>query len=248
MMALALALTGCKDAKNNSETAEPQQTGEKQEQNVKNEEAQEGNILEADDTTVQKADEEKATKPEQAKDTKPMVYCISDDGFLNIREFPIASSKILGKLLTGGEGAEYLASSGNWYFVRLKGTVGYVNSKYAKLVGLEESSMKVSGADKKVFYVVVGTYESLDEAKKAMIVQPDALDGSNVYRAKDKNGRTVFRMCPGCYYSRAEAQEQVQALNEYLGIKSWIWESDGVAPCVYQGIGLNGEPSQIGPE
>ena len=96
--------------------------------------------------------------------------------------------------------------------------------------------------------MVVGTYQSLDEAKKAMIVQPDALDGSNVYRGKDKNGRTVFRMCPGCYYSRADAQEQVKALNEYLGINSWIWESDGVAPCVYQGIGLSGEPSQIGPE
>ena len=197
--ALTLAMTGCKDAKNNGENADTQQTEEKQEQNVKGSDEQEGKIFDADNdskVTEQEA-EEKQEASKQEKNAKPMVYCISDDGFLNIREFPKASTKIVGKLLTGGDGAEYLGSSGDWYYVRYKGVEGYVNGKYARLTGLEESSMKVSGANKKVYYVVVGTYQSLDEAKKAMIVQPDALDGSNVYRGKDKNGRTVFRMCPG---------------------------------------------------
>ena len=249
IMAMALVLTGCKDAKNNGDAADSKQAEVKQEQDVKDDgDAQEGNIFDADETADPKETDNTQKASKQAKNTKPMVYSIADDGFLNIREYPKASAPILGKLLTGGEGAEYLGSSGDWYNVRYKGVEGYVNGKFAKLTGLEESSMRVAGANKKVYYVVVGTYSSLAEAKKAMIVQPDALDGSNVYRAKDKNGRTVFRLCPGCYYNRADAQEHAKGLNDFLDIGAWIWESDGVAPCVYQGIALNGEPSSIGPE
>ena len=259
MLALALALTGCKDTKNNVETADPQQNELKQEQNVKDDDAEEDMTLDTDDADDQKATEKKTSEektadektsdePQQAKNKSPMVYCTSNDGFLNIREYPNASAKILGKLLTGGAGAEYLGSSGNWYYVRYKGTEGYVNSKYAKLTGLEESSQRVAGSNRKVYYVVVGSYESLSEAKKAMYAQPDVLEGSNVYRAKDKNGRKVFRQCDGCYYSRSEAQEHVKGLNDFLDINAWIWESDGPAPCVYQGIGLNGEPSSIEPK
>ncbi len=255
-MAIALALTSCKDAKGNTEAAEQPKTEVEQEQTVKDNgeatkaktlDAAETDAPEAKDKQAKEAKDKQAVEGGQQSKKKAMVYCTSSDGFLNIREWPNVSGKILGKLLTGGEGAEYLGSSGNWYYVRYKGTEGYVNGKYARLTGLEESSLRVAGANKKVYYVVVGSYPSLAEAKKAMYAQPDALDGSNVYRAKDNKGRTVFRQCAASYYKRSDAQEHAKGLNDYLEVGAWIWESDGVAPCVYQGIGLNGEPSPLGP-
>ena len=177
----------------------------------------------------------------------PVVVSIADDGFLNIREMPMASSKIVGRLITGGEGAEYLGSTSNWINVRYKGVEGYVNGKYARIQGLEEQSMRVKGAKGKVYYVVIGSYESIDEAKKSTEVLPDALDGSNIYRTTAK-GKTVYRLCAGCYYKRKDAQSQVDGINEYLGREAWVWESDGVAPCVYQGIAPSGELTPMGPQ
>ena len=59
--ALTLAMTGCKDAKNNGENADTQQTEEKQEQNVKGSDEQEGKIFDADNdskVTEQEAEEQ----------------------------------------------------------------------------------------------------------------------------------------------------------------------------------------------
>lgn len=177
----------------------------------------------------------------------PVVVSIADDGFLNIREMPVASSKIVGKLLTGGKGAEYLGSTGRWIRVRFDGVEGYVNGGFARIQGLEEQSLRVPGAKSRVYYVVIGSFENLDEAKKTVELLPDALDDVSIYRAKDK-GKTVYRMSAGCYYKQAEAQRQVDGIKQYLDREAWVWTSDGVAPCVYQGIGVDGDPVQMGPK
>lgn len=62
------------------------------------------------------------------------VYSNADDGFLNIRMKPNASSDIVGVLYNGKEGAKLLDKSNKyWYKVSKNGIVGYVNKRYAKL-------------------------------------------------------------------------------------------------------------------
>jgi hypothetical protein len=62
------------------------------------------------------------------------VYSNADDGFLNIRMKPSASSEIVGVLYNGKEGAKLLDKSNKyWYRVSKDGIVGYVNKRYAKL-------------------------------------------------------------------------------------------------------------------
>ena len=62
------------------------------------------------------------------------VYSNAHDGFLNIRMKPSASSKIVGVLYNGKEGAKLLDKSNKyWYKVSKNGIVGYVNKRYAKL-------------------------------------------------------------------------------------------------------------------
>ena len=62
------------------------------------------------------------------------VYSNADDGFLNIRMKPSASSDIVGVLYNGKEGAKLLDKSNKyWYKVSKDGVVGYVNKRFAKL-------------------------------------------------------------------------------------------------------------------
>lgn len=68
------------------------------------------------------------------------VYSNADDGFLNIRALPTAKANIVGVLYNGKEGAELLDSSNKyWYKVNKDGIIGYVNKRYAKLVGTKEA-------------------------------------------------------------------------------------------------------------
>lgn len=201
----------------------------------------------AENQEAQEAPEEQDVQ--QSKQTaKPKVYSIADDGFLNIREMPVPGSKIVGKLLTGGEGAEYLGSTSKWHCVKYQGVEGYVNGNYAELRGLEEYSTNVPEAKgRKVYYVVLSSYTDLAKAKKSTEVLPDALDGSCIYRATEK-GKTVYRLCLDCFYSREEAQKLTKSTNDFFDRNCWVWESQGLAPCVYQGISPNGEPARMTPE
>lgn len=247
IVGVSLTLAGCSNGKQAgkgvSDTTDSVRTEQTQ---VKNDSV---GIVATEPTDVQQTPMEAGeTTDAPGTNKEPMVYSIAEDGFLNIREMPVLGSKIIGKLYTGGEGAPYVGSMSNWHVVRYKGKEGHVNGKYAKVVGLQEKSLRVAGADKKVYYVVIGTYYDLEEAMKAMYYMPDAFDGSNVYLAKDKKGRTIYRMCLACYYDRNQARELTKSTNELFDISAWIWESDGVAPCVYNGISPNGEASEMGPE
>lgn len=198
---------------------------------------------EADGKDEPQSGKQAATK----KNARPMVYCIAADGYLNIREMPVPGSKVVGRLTTGGAGAEYRGSTSKWHAVRYNGVDGFVNGNYAMLEGLEEMSMDVPEAKgRKVYYIVIGSYTDLAEAKKSVEVLPDALDACSIYRTI-ANGNTIYRLCTDCTYDRNKAREQMRAIKEYLGRDAWVWENDGVAPCVYQGIDYDGEPTRIIP-
>lgn len=109
-------------------------------------------------------------------------------------------------------------------------------------VGLQadgKSPRKAQKNSKTVYYVVMGSYSSLEGAKEATFNAPDGLE-SPVYEAK-VNGKTYYRICVSCYYSKAKAEAEVKFLKEYYGDGFWIWPSKGLAKCVYCPYGLSGE-------
>ena len=246
-IAMCALLTGCKDGKQggqpSSTSQELREKGNKGQTPVETPESQ----TKTDTAAVSTSADAPSAPTADTSTSKPMVYSISSDGFLNIREQPNAQSKILGRLLTGGKGAEYLGSTGNWHHVRYEGVVGFVHGGYARLEGLERQAQQAQTAGRKVYYVVFDIFTDLNAAKKATETLPDALDGSCIFRAT-QDGKTVYRLCEGSYYNRADAQSQVDGIKHYLGREAWIWESDGVAPCVYQGISPSGEPASVLPK
>ena len=98
-----------------------------------------------------------------------------------------------------------------------------------------------------VYYVVIGSYSSVEEARKARYYMPDAIDASPLFRATSK-GKVVYRMCTGIYYSKAKAQAEVRDLKKYMSIDAWIWANKGQAYCADRPIGNNEEPANITPQ
>lgn len=250
LMVMTTTAWGCKDNKSgNSEKENVSENANENESANETLKAKDFPVV-TENQEVQDAQEapEEQEVQQNKQPAKPKVYSTADDGFLNIREMPVPGSKIVGKLMTGGEGAEYLGSTSTWHNVKFHGVEGYVNGKYAELRGLEELSTNVPEAKgRKVYYVVLGSYTDLAKAKKSTEVLPDALDGSCIYRATEK-GKTVYRLCLDCFYSREEAQKLTKSTNDFFGRNSWVWESQGLAPCVYQGISPNGEPARMTPK
>lgn len=177
------------------------------------------------------------TTPFQGVQKQPsgkLVYSVSDDGYLNIRRSPSAQAEIVGRLLTGGSGANLLGTQGKWYKVSYKGTVGYVNSSYASLR---------KPTPKKVYYLVLGSYDSPEKAQNATNNLPDALL-SPVYKATEK-GVTKYRICSHCFNSREKAERKKKNIETLLNLSAWIWESDGLAECVYRPGSLVDEKIKI---
>ena len=161
-----------------------------------------------------------------------MVFADSYDGFVNIRQRPSGQSAILGTLVNGGEGAVYLGASGSWYKINLNGIVGYVNSKYVTT----SSHSSSPASTRKVYYVVIGSWDNLANAKSYYASVPDMLDGGSIYKAVAK-GKVVYRMGIAECSSRAEAKDYINTLkgwNQYWAQNMWIWESNGPGQCVYR--------------
>lgn len=62
-----------------------------------------------------------------------VVYAVSDDGFVNVRQRPSASSKILTQLWMQSHGlgqGVWRAQQGNWVKVSVGGVTGWCNGKY----------------------------------------------------------------------------------------------------------------------
>ncbi len=174
------------------------------------------------------------------------VYSTASDGYVNIREMPVVGSNILGRIKTGGRGAAYLGSTGMWHRVEMNGVEGYVDSRYCQVEGLDKASMRVNGGKGPIYYVVIEEYRTLNEARKATEKLPDSLDGACIYRFNDKDG-TVYALTVASFLSRETAQQQVDALSQYLYRQSWILYRPTPAPCVYQGIEPSGEPASLEP-
>ncbi|MBP5387768.1 MAG: SH3 domain-containing protein [Prevotella sp.] len=89
----------------------------------------------ADSTSVTTvADSDAVAAPETAASPRQAVKRVvahSEDGYVNIRKQPTVASDTIGRLFVGGEGAEYLGTSGEWYQVLYHGKKGYVKSVYA---------------------------------------------------------------------------------------------------------------------
>jgi len=84
-----------------------------------------------------------------------------------------------------------------------------------------------------VYYIVCGSYQSLSEAIEHADEMSEVLF-YNVYKASVK-GRTTYRVCCQCYYSKADAQKDLDGiLSSFKGDDWWIWPSKGLAKCVYR--------------
>ena len=84
-----------------------------------------------------------------------------------------------------------------------------------------------------IYYVAIGMYDSLDEAREAYGHMPDAFDAAQVYEAVYKR-QTVYIMCVACLDSRAKAVEVARDTNAFVGyFLAWPWRHKGLARCAY---------------
>ena len=179
-------------------------------------------------------------------DEETMIYSVSDDGTLNIRQSPSANSPIVGELITGGEGARLIETYGSWYKVQYGEVTGFVNSQYASTQP-DASLVSAPSDSRTIYYVVIGSYGSFASAKSARDGLPDGFDCCPIFIGK-KDGKTYYRICSGMYYTQAGAKEEVASVNSYYHFEPWIWPSNGPAQCADRPIGYDGTPVQITPE
>lgn len=98
----------------------------------------------------------------------------------------------------------------------------------------------------KVYYVVLGSFTTIKEAKRFNYYAPDGLE-CNIYYAK-ANGKVVYRACCNVFKSAATAHECAREIQKNYGINAWVWASNGLAKCVHRETGLNGEPLPLNPQ
>ncbi|MBO4820147.1 MAG: SH3 domain-containing protein [Prevotella sp.] len=169
--------------------------------------------------------------PEQPEQP-PQIYSNSYDGYVNIRKSPSAESAIVGEIVNDGPPATFISNSGKWYKVNYNGVVGYVKKEYVR-VEYSNPSTPQAKSSKKVYYVVIDSFESLQMAKSSYTNMPDGLDSGDIYKAMS-NGRVVYRIVVGTYDSRDEAQQNINNLKSLYGNRFWLWESDGPAQLVHR--------------
>ena len=100
-------------------------------------------------------------------------------------------------------------------------------------IGTETAQAKTAKKARTVYYIVCGSYSSLDKAIKQS-EQISEVVFYPVYKAT-ANGKTVYRLCCQCYYSEADAKKDLEGiLSGFKGDDWWIWPSKGLAKCVYR--------------
>jgi len=168
------------------------------------------------------------------------VFACSADGYVNVRREPSVKSEILGKLTTDGPGANYVATEGDWYQIEYDGVKGYVKSTYATFEREEAVGSTGPKASGKVYYVVKASCESLESAKKVLGQIPDAFI-CPVYKTVVE-GKVRYRLCESCFTTKEKAKAHIREVEGYLGKQDfWVWESDGLAECVYCPITPKGD-------
>lgn len=85
-----------------------------------------------------------------------------------------------------------------------------------------------------VYYVVQASYSTLAQAREhnAHTVEWGEL---YIYKAR-ANGKTVYRMCSACFYSKSAAQAEARKNG------GWVWPSSGLARFVEGGCNYSGGP------
>lgn len=82
-----------------------------------------------------------------------------------------------------------------------------------------------------IYYVVVGSFTDLNKAKRFNASAPYDTDWCGVY-ATTSNGRTLYRVCANCYYSKARAQNAAREIKRTDKIDAWVWANKGTARCI----------------
>lgn len=163
------------------------------------------------------------------------VYCCSNDGFVNIRSAANGKSRIVGRMLTDGSKARLIGRTGNWCQVSYQGVTGYVHRNYVVV-------NPAPGGMRKLYYVVNGSYDTFEAARQQVDNTPQDWLNPQVFKGT-KDGKTVYRVCTDCCYTRAKAQGIIKNYEGFLMAEGifWIWETDGPAECVYIPAGYSGE-------
>lgn len=100
-------------------------------------------------------------------------------------------------------------------------------------MGTETAQAKTAKKTRTVYYIVCGSYSSLDKAIKQSEMMSEVVFYP-VYKTT-ANGKTVYRLCCECYYSREDAQKDLDGIfSGFKGDDWWIWPSKGLAKCVYR--------------
>ena len=103
---------------------------------------------------------------------------------------------------------------------------------------------KTKKASRTVYYIVCGSYSSLDKAIKQSEQMSEVMSYP-VYQTTVK-GKTVYRLCCQCYYSKADAQKDLDGfLSAFKSDDWWIWSSKGLAKCVYRPYSQKGDNERI---
>lgn len=94
-----------------------------------------------------------------------------------------------------------------------------------------------------VYYVVVASFETLQDARDFNNNGPADTVCGNIYQAQAK-GKTVYRVVESCYYSEAKAKQKISLIADYFhewrGLTPWIWRNKGEAHCIERGMGNDG--------
>ncbi len=110
-----------------------------------------------------------------------------------------------------------------------------INAKVKKSRNKTKTTAKTSKT-RPVYYLVLGSYDNLDEARKALAQDDMPFNPSpKIYKAKT-GGKTVYRICDKISYTPFEADSK----------DTWVWKSNGLAKCVYRPYS-NGTPVPITP-
>jgi len=158
---------------------------------------------------------------------KKFVYANSTEGYVNVRKQPTTQSEKLGELRNGGAGALYLSRKGEWFKVLYHGDTAYVINRYAQIGKPTQAPV-----ENRYYYIVIGSFEHIEFAKKTADNLPDVMRRP-VYR-QVVGGKEKYRICESCFDSRDKAILRKKELDLRYGESDiWIWETRGMAECLY---------------
>ena len=107
-----------------------------------------------------------------------------------------------------------------------------------------EAQAKTKKQPRTVYYIVCGSHSTLKQAIKQSEEMSEVMFYP-VYKTT-ANGKTVYRLCCQCYYSKADAEKDLEGfLSGFKGDDWWIWPSKGLAKCVYRPMSPKGDGERI---